>query len=195
MATCGLKLGKHTIAVKSWIEARPGAVPKLVSARKGSAPMAIIYKVMDKIFAILSVRGIESVILKCDSHLAQLLRKQYSGVGHRSDPDRRYWISVTLAADVPVKELKRLVSQSYDLICSKLTSKQKAELARLLCVSGGARTRVIARLNAASDCPQNGCRGVSTAAPGRTRRPSVHTYRRRNRAGVGSPVGTRIQRP
>jgi predicted DNA-binding protein (MmcQ/YjbR family) len=49
---------------------------------------------------------------------------------YRSHLDRRYWISVTLDADVRSKEVKRLVSQSYDLVCAKLTAKQKAELAR-----------------------------------------------------------------
>jgi hypothetical protein len=44
--------------------------------------------------------------------------------------DRRYWISVNLDADVPSKEIKQLVSQSYELVCSKLTGKQKAELTR-----------------------------------------------------------------
>lgn len=116
--------------MKAWIEQKPGAVPELFSARKGATPIAVIYKVMGKIFAILSLRQTENVILKSDPHLAQMLRRQYSGVGHRSHLDRRYWISVTLDADVPSKEVKRLVSQSYDLVCAKLTAKQKAELAR-----------------------------------------------------------------
>ena len=131
LGACDLKVSKRTAAVKAWIEAKPGAVPKLFSARKHSAPIAVIYKVMGKIFAILSVRRIENVILKCDPHLAKMLREQYSGVGHRSHLDRRYWISVTLDDDVPSREVKRMISQSYDLVCAKLTSKQKAELARL----------------------------------------------------------------
>jgi predicted DNA-binding protein (MmcQ/YjbR family) len=63
--------------------------------------------------------------------LAQMLRRQYAGVRHRSHLNRRYWISVTLDADVPRKKVKRLVSQSYDLVCAKLTAKQKTELAKL----------------------------------------------------------------
>jgi predicted DNA-binding protein (MmcQ/YjbR family) len=126
-----LRLSRRTGAVKAWIETKSGAVGAAYSARKGAEPLAIIYKVMGKMFAILSVRQDEYVILKCDPHLATLLRKQYSGIGHRSHLDPRYWISVDLEADVPIKEIKRLVSQSYDLVCAKLTSKQKAELARI----------------------------------------------------------------
>lgn len=128
--TTDLSVSKNTAAVKAWIEQKPGAVAELFSARKGATPMAVIYKVMGKIFAILSVRRIENVILKSDPHLAQMLRQQYAGVGHRSHLDRRYWISVTLDADVPKQEIKRLVLQSYNLVCGKLTAKQKAELAR-----------------------------------------------------------------
>ena len=126
--------------MRSWIEAKPGAVGEPYSARKGAEPLAVIYKVMGKMFAILSVRQTEYVILKCDPHLATLLRKDYTGIGHRSHLDRRYWISVELGADVPSKEIKRLVSQSYDLVCAKLTGKQRAELAQL----PGARTTSIA---------------------------------------------------
>jgi predicted DNA-binding protein (MmcQ/YjbR family) len=125
------KLGKRTAAVKAWIEAKPGAEGQPFTPRKNSAPLVVIYKVMGKTFAILSVRGVEDVILKCDPLLASALRKDYSGVGHRSHLDRRSWISVRLDADVPIKEIKRLVSLSYDLVCANLTAKQRSELARL----------------------------------------------------------------
>jgi len=96
---------------------------------RGAAPIALLYKVMGKMFAILSVRVEEYVIVKCDPDLAEILREQYSGVGHRSHLDRRYWISVALDADVPAKEVKRLVAHSYELVRDKLTRKQKADLA------------------------------------------------------------------
>jgi predicted DNA-binding protein (MmcQ/YjbR family) len=142
LATADLRISKRTAAVKAWIEQKPGAVPELFSTRRSAEPIAVIYKVMGKIFAILSVRRIENVILKSDPHLVQMLRREYVGVGHRSHLDRRYWISVTLDADVPSKEVKRLVSQSYDLVCAKLTAKQKAELARWP-ASDGAQDNVL----------------------------------------------------
>jgi len=121
----GPKLGKQAAAVKRWIEAKPGAVAVPYSARKGSPPVSIMYKVANRIFAILALRGDVSVILKCDPHLAPMLREQYSGVGHRSHLDRRLWINVTLDADVPAKEIERWVAMSYDLVCTKLTAKER----------------------------------------------------------------------
>jgi predicted DNA-binding protein (MmcQ/YjbR family) len=113
------------------LEVMPGAVSKPMSAPSASAPGVLIYKVMGKMFAILSIRGPENVILKCDPNLAHVLREQYAGVGHRSHLDRRYWISVNLDADVPIDEVERLAEHSYGLVCLGLTRKQKAELEAL----------------------------------------------------------------
>jgi predicted DNA-binding protein (MmcQ/YjbR family) len=113
------------------LEAKPGAVAKPMSAPRASTPSVLIYKVMGKMFAIVSIRGIENVILKCDPNLAQVLREQYTGVGHRSHLDRRYWISVNLDSDVPADEIERLAGHSYELVCATLTRKQRAELAAL----------------------------------------------------------------
>jgi predicted DNA-binding protein (MmcQ/YjbR family) len=125
------KLSRRTATVKAWIEAKPGAEGRAFTPRKNSPPLVVIYKVMGKVFAILSVRGVEDVILKCDPVLVPLLRKDYTGVGHRSHLDRRFWISVRLDADVPAKEVRRLISLSYELVCADLTLKQRTELARL----------------------------------------------------------------
>ncbi len=124
------KLGKRTASVKAWIETKPGAEGRPFSPRTTSPPLTIIYKVMGKVFAILSVRGVEDVILKCDPSLASALREEYAGIGHRSHLDRRFWISVRLDSDVPAREVERLVSLSYDLVCAGLTAKQRSELTR-----------------------------------------------------------------
>ena len=134
------KVRKRITNVKAWIEAKPGAEGRAFTPRKNSPPLVVIYKVTGKIFAILSVRGVEDVILKCDPVLASALRKEYTGIGHRSHLDRRFWISVRLDADVPIKEIRRLISLSYDLVCATLTAKQRTELARLA-AGGNVRRR------------------------------------------------------
>jgi predicted DNA-binding protein (MmcQ/YjbR family) len=126
-----LDVGHKTAALMACLEAKPGVEAKPMAAPRATSPSVLIYKVMGKMFAILSVRGIENVILKCDPNLAQVLREQYQGVGHRSHLDRRYWISVSLDADVAADEVERLVGHSYQLVCAALTRKQKTELAAL----------------------------------------------------------------
>jgi predicted DNA-binding protein (MmcQ/YjbR family) len=125
-----LELGKRTAKLKKHLDAKPGAVAVPVSAPRSVVPMALMYKVMGKIFAILSVRGAESVIVKCDPHMVDILREKYEGIGHRSHLDRRFWVSVSLDADVPAKEIERLVAGSYDLVCASLSRKQKVELSQ-----------------------------------------------------------------
>ena len=124
-----LDLPSRTAALKAYLDAKPAAVGEPYFAARGSTPLIIMYKVMGKVFAILSVRSEEYVLLK--SNLAEVLREQYEGVGHRSHLDRRFWISVSLDADVPAEEVQRLADASYDNICAGLTKKQKAELAAL----------------------------------------------------------------
>lgn len=126
-----MELGPETQALKARLEAMPGAVGEPMTASRGREPLVILYKVMGKMFAILAVRGTQNVIVKCDPHLAEILREQYAGVGHRSHLDRRFWISIDLDSDVPQDEIERLAAGSYALICEGLTKKQRAELAAL----------------------------------------------------------------
>jgi predicted DNA-binding protein (MmcQ/YjbR family) len=126
-----LDLLPQTLALKVVLDAKPGADGQPLAASRGTVPLVLIYKVMGKMFAILSIRSAQNVILKCDPALAEILREQYVGVGHRSHLDPRFWISVDLDADVPAEEIERLVAHSYELVCAGLTRKQKAALAAL----------------------------------------------------------------
>ena len=126
-----LDLDERTSALKAVLDAKPGAAGAPMTAARGSRSLVLIYKVMGKMFAILAVRGTANAILKCDAHLAQVLRGHYQGVGHRSHLDRRFWISVDLDSDVPPSEIRRLVDHSYEQVCAGLTRKQKAELEAL----------------------------------------------------------------
>jgi predicted DNA-binding protein (MmcQ/YjbR family) len=110
-------------ALVAHLEAKPGAHPDAM-------PLGVrLYKVMGKMFAILTDHRVQSVTVKCDPHLIEVLKEKYAGVGHRGHLDRRFWINVNLDADVPLEETCRLVDHSYDLICAGLTRKQRAELA------------------------------------------------------------------
>jgi predicted DNA-binding protein (MmcQ/YjbR family) len=122
-------LTPKTKALKKLLDAMPGAVADPYVPPRAKEPLILMYKVMGKMFAILSVRGDEYVIVKCEPVLAEMLREQYTGIGHRSHLDKRFWITIDLGADVPLKETKSLVKSSYALVCDGLTRKQKDELA------------------------------------------------------------------
>jgi predicted DNA-binding protein (MmcQ/YjbR family) len=120
----GAALERRIAAVKAGIEAMPGTTVSFLPSAKG----VVFYKVMGKMFVIFEVNRFVGVILKCDPHLADILRGKYAGIGHRSHLDRRFWISVNFEADVPTKEIQRLVAHSYDQVCATLTRKQRTEL-------------------------------------------------------------------
>lgn len=119
-------MDKRTAALKAFLDSMPGAAADPYTPPRATAPLVLMYKLCGKMFAILAVRGEAYVVVKCDPDLADFLRQQYKAVGHRSHLDKRFWISIELDADVPVKEVKRLVEASYALIRSSLTKKQKA---------------------------------------------------------------------
>ncbi|WP_296599926.1 MmcQ/YjbR family DNA-binding protein [Phenylobacterium sp.] len=125
-----MELLPRTAALKVVLDAMPGAVAEPMAANRSRTgePLVLLYKIGGKMFAILSVRGTEGVILKCDPHLAEVLREQYAGVGHRSHLDRRFWIAVDLDSDVPADEVEHLCAASYELVKAGLTKKQREAL-------------------------------------------------------------------
>ena len=128
-----MELPVQSAALKTVLDAMPGAVGEPMTASRGSEPLVLIYKIMGRTFAILGVRAEPYVILKCDPFRADLLRDTYEGIGHRSHLDPRYWISVDLDADLPAGEIKALVAHSWDQVAATLTRKQREELA---CLTG-----------------------------------------------------------
>ena len=124
-----MDLTPKTKALKKLLDAMPGAVADPYVPPRGTEPLILMYKVMGKVFAILSVRREEYVIVKCEPQLADILRERYTGIGNRSHLDKRFWISINLDADVPLNEAKGLAKRSYALVCQGLTRKHKAELA------------------------------------------------------------------
>lgn len=115
------KLDSALAKVRGTIEGMPAAIV--------SPKMANIYHVMGKTFAILWTGKTAGLILKSD--VAEMLRERYAGIGHKSHLDSRNWIFVELDSDVPLPEVRRLVSRSYDLVVAGLTKKQQAFLASL----------------------------------------------------------------
>jgi predicted DNA-binding protein (MmcQ/YjbR family) len=125
-----LDLKPPTAALKAVLDALPG-VSTVTGMTRGRtpAPQSIRYKVMDKMFAILAVRGAPWMTVKCDPHLIEIIKEQYAGVGHRTHLDHRHWISVDLAGDVPAEEARRLAESAYRLVRAGLTRKQQAAIA------------------------------------------------------------------
>jgi predicted DNA-binding protein (MmcQ/YjbR family) len=87
----------------------------------------LVFKVMDKIFAITDIDSFEFVNLKCDPDRAVQLREEYDGIRPGYHMSKKSWNSV-YAQLIGDQLLKELIDHSYDLIVSGLTKKDQVTL-------------------------------------------------------------------
>ncbi len=111
--------GPHGLALTAFLAGQDGATVSKIR------PNVAIYKVANRMFAIHSEKS-GYVVLKCDPGSIDMLKAAYSGVGHKTHLDPRHWIAVELDTDVPMKEVRRLASLSYDLVRQAAAPKRKA---------------------------------------------------------------------
>ena len=72
--------------------------------------------------------GRELVTLKCEPMLGELLRAEYPDILPGFYADKRCWISVFLAGEVPDELLRDLCGSSYQLVFKGLTKKLQREI-------------------------------------------------------------------
>jgi predicted DNA-binding protein (MmcQ/YjbR family) len=76
----------------------------------------LVFKVKDKIFALVNLDGDLSINLKCDPSLAIDLRERYSSVTPGYHMNKKHWNTVLLDGSVPDKEVFSWIDHSYGLI-------------------------------------------------------------------------------
>lgn len=107
---------------------------KYVSKRKGSkdsypfGPDVLVYKVMGKMFALVSQQNNTQLTLKCSPADGLVLTSQFDSVVPGYHMNKKHWITIQLKGDVSKHILLDLVDKSYALVVSKLTKKDKSLL-------------------------------------------------------------------
>jgi predicted DNA-binding protein (MmcQ/YjbR family) len=92
----------------------------------------LVFKVMNKIFAITNLEGeIFSVNLKCDPEKAIELRERYEEITPGWHMNKKHWNTVHFEGSLDDSFLKELIHHSYDLVVKTLSKKDKAVLATL----------------------------------------------------------------
>jgi predicted DNA-binding protein (MmcQ/YjbR family) len=95
-------------------------------------PEVDVYKVAGKIFAILSPEDDPPTIsLKCDPIVAQELRHEYDAVTPGYHLNKDHWNTVTLNGSVPDRELKKMISHSYEQVVAGLPKTLRDKIARV----------------------------------------------------------------
>ncbi len=100
-------------------------------------PDVYVYKVVGKVFAILSenlIPGtpdkIASINLKCDPTEALMLRQIFPAITPGYHMNKQHWNTVLLDASVPDNEIKRLIENSYMLVVKSLPKAKRPLLTR-----------------------------------------------------------------
>lgn len=88
----------------------------------------LVFKLMEKMFALTDVDAFESVNLKCDPERAEELRALYGAVNPGYHMNKKHWNTITNNADVDDKLFFEFIDHSYELVKKSLTKKLKEEL-------------------------------------------------------------------
>jgi predicted DNA-binding protein (MmcQ/YjbR family) len=84
-------------------------------------PEVAVYKVRDKIFALIGMENNEARInLKCDPAEAEQLRMVFDAVLPGYHMNKKHWNTVIINGSIPDSEVKRMIDNSYALIVKKL---------------------------------------------------------------------------
>jgi len=111
---------------------------KQLSKFKGSknsfpfGPEAMVFKVMGKMFALVSQNEeIPRITLKCVPEKGLGLVEQYESVIPGYYMNKRHWITITLNDELSEETIMTLAKDSYNLVVMKLTKADKVKLADL----------------------------------------------------------------
>lgn len=91
----------------------------------------LVFKVIDKMFALTDVDAFESINLKCDPEKSISLREEFDAIIPGYHMNKKHWNTVHVNQDADDEIIYKLIDHSYDLVVSKLTKKQKEELSSL----------------------------------------------------------------
>lgn len=89
----------------------------------------LVFKVHDKIFALLGLEPPFSINLKCDPDRAIELRETYPDViipGYHMN--KKHWNTVKLDANLSKDFISELIDHSYELVTAKLPKKLRDQL-------------------------------------------------------------------
>ncbi|MFT6851033.1 MAG: putative DNA-binding protein (MmcQ/YjbR family) [Sphingobacteriales bacterium] len=91
-------------------------------------PTVLVFKVMNKMFALTDLDKFESINLKCDPERAIALRESNPGIIPGYHMSKKLWNTLSTQGEVDDKLLYELIDHSYDLVVDSLTKKMKNEL-------------------------------------------------------------------
>ena len=90
----------------------------------------LVFKVMNKVFALTDLNGSFGINLKCDPERAVQLREEFDAIKPGYHMNKKHWNTIDVDGSVSNKLLKELTDHSYDLVVSGLPKKVREELTK-----------------------------------------------------------------
>lgn len=88
----------------------------------------LVFKVLDKMFALVNLGDNQSLNLKCDPEKAIALREHYDEVLPGYHMNKKLWNTIILDGNIPDNLIKEWINDSYCLVIEKLPEKLKQKL-------------------------------------------------------------------
>jgi len=88
----------------------------------------LVFKVMNKMFALMALEEVLFINLKCDPEKAIELREHFSAVTPGYHMNKQQWNTILIDETIPDKLLKGWIDDSYQLIVEKLPKKDRLAL-------------------------------------------------------------------
>jgi predicted DNA-binding protein (MmcQ/YjbR family) len=88
----------------------------------------LVFKVLDKMFALVNIDENHRLNLKCDPEIAIALREQYDSVIPGYHMNKKHWNTIILDGRISNVNLKQWIDDSYNLIVEKLPKRLKVEM-------------------------------------------------------------------
>ena len=88
----------------------------------------LVFKVLDKAFALISLNEPDSVNLKCDPERAIELRERYECVQPGYHMNKKHWNTVYFDGTVSDAMILEWIDHSYDMVVKGMNKKEQARL-------------------------------------------------------------------
>ncbi|MBL1281473.1 MAG: MmcQ/YjbR family DNA-binding protein [Fluviicola sp.] len=92
------------------------------------SPSVLVFKVVNKMFALTDLDSFKYINLKCAPEKAIDYRETFQGIKPGFHMNKKHWNSVYVGSDVPEKFIYELIDHSYSLVVQSLTKKAREEL-------------------------------------------------------------------
>lgn len=90
-------------------------------------PETLVFKVFDKMFALLSLND-KRINLKCEPEKALQLREKFEAVIPGYHMNKKHWNTIILDGTLPDHIIMEWIDHSYDLVVDKLPKTQKSKI-------------------------------------------------------------------